>query len=94
MPNAAHLCTIILPWGKYEYVHLPMGIKNAPDIFQEAMLELMQDLEFIHVYLDDILCIMSGDWSTHLKQLDQAFSHLEAAGLKLMQQNNHLVKPN
>ena len=24
-PTAAQLCTIVLPWGKYEYVHLPMG---------------------------------------------------------------------
>ena len=83
MPNAAHLCTIILPWGKYEYVCLPMGIQNALDIFQEAMSELMHDLEFIHVYLDDLLCITTRDWSTHLKQLDQVFSHLEVAGLKV-----------
>ena len=47
MPNASCLCMIVLPWGKYEYVHLPMGIQNAPDIFQEAMSELMHDLEFI-----------------------------------------------
>ena len=44
MPHASHLCTVVLPWGKYEYVHLPMGIKNAPDIFQEVMSELMHDL--------------------------------------------------
>lgn len=29
------ICTIILPWGKYSYLHLPMGLANAPDIFQE-----------------------------------------------------------
>ena len=43
----------------------------------------MHNLEFIHVYLDDILCITSGDWSTHSKHSDQAFSYLEAAGLKI-----------
>ena len=59
--NAACLCMIILPCRKYKYVCLPMGIKNAPDIFEEAMLELMHDLEFIHVYLDDLLCITSRD---------------------------------
>jgi len=83
MPNVACLYTIILPWEKYEYVCLPMGIQNAPDIFQEAMSELMHNLEFIHVYLDDTLCITTGDWSTHSKQLDQAFSHLKVAGLKV-----------
>ena len=59
--NASQLCTVVLPWKKYEYVHLPIGIKNAPDIFQEAMLELMHKLKFIHVYLDDILCITTRD---------------------------------
>jgi hypothetical protein len=28
------LCTMILSWGKYKYLRLPMGIKNSPDIFQ------------------------------------------------------------
>ena len=29
------LCTIVLPWGKYQYQKLPMGLCNSPDIFQE-----------------------------------------------------------
>ena len=45
-PNSSRLCTIILPWGKYEYLRLPMGLCNSPDIFQEKMSELMQGLEF------------------------------------------------
>ena len=31
------LCTTILPWGKFMYLHLLMGIKTSPDIFQSAM---------------------------------------------------------
>ena len=34
-PNAKCLCTIVLPWGKYEYQHLPMGLCNSPDIFKK-----------------------------------------------------------
>jgi hypothetical protein len=49
------LCTIILPWGKYRYKRLPMGIKNSPDIFQAVINDLLGDLEFVQVYLDDIL---------------------------------------
>ena len=41
------LCTIVLPWGKYEYQALPMGLCNSPDIFQERMSSLMQDLEYV-----------------------------------------------
>ena len=34
-PDSRKLCTIVLPWGKYEYIKLPMGLCNSPDIFQE-----------------------------------------------------------
>ena len=45
-PFSSSLCTVVLPWGKYEYLRLPMGLCNAPDIFQEKMSELMAGLEF------------------------------------------------
>jgi hypothetical protein len=32
--EAQKLCTTILPWGKYQYKRLPMGVKTSPDIFQ------------------------------------------------------------
>ena len=31
-PYASSLCTVVLPWGKYEYLRLPMGLCNSPDI--------------------------------------------------------------
>ena len=43
-PDARKYCTVILPWGKYEYLRLPMGLCNSPDIFQEKMSELMEGL--------------------------------------------------
>jgi hypothetical protein len=36
---------VVLPWGKYEYLRLPMGLCNSPDIFQEKMSELMVGLD-------------------------------------------------
>jgi len=36
-PASRTLCTIVLPWGKYEMQRLPMGLCNSPDIFQEKM---------------------------------------------------------
>ena len=61
-PFSHELCTIVLPWGKYEYLRLLMGLINSPDIFQEKMSTLMDGLEFIRTYLDDCLCLTSGAW--------------------------------
>jgi hypothetical protein len=44
-PDASKICTIILPWRKYSYKRLPMGIAGSPDIFQGQMSELMESLD-------------------------------------------------
>jgi Reverse transcriptase (RNA-dependent DNA polymerase) len=82
-PSSKRLCTIVLPWGKYEYQRLPMGLCNSPDIFQEKMSNLMQGLDFVRAYIDDILAITNGDWYDHLDKLELAFQRLQQAGLKV-----------
>ena len=59
-PDAPKICTIILLWGKYSYLRLPMGVACSPDIFQARMSELMATLELVRTYLDDLLCISKG----------------------------------
>jgi hypothetical protein len=56
-PDASKICNIIFPWGKYSYKRLPMGIAGSPDIFQGKMSELMESLEYVRAYFDDLLCI-------------------------------------
>ncbi len=48
------ISTIIFPWGKYSYKRLSMGIAGSPDIFQWKMSELMESLEFVRAYLDNL----------------------------------------
>jgi hypothetical protein len=55
--DAQKICTIILTWGEYIYLHLLMGITGSPDIFQEKMSSLMENLEYVRVYLDDLIMI-------------------------------------
>jgi len=81
--HASQLCTIVFPWGKYQYLRLPMGIKNAPDIFHEAMSNLMQGLKFVRVYLDDLLCLTKGGWTDHLDKLKMVLQHILDVGLKI-----------
>jgi dihydroorotate dehydrogenase len=47
--DAQRLCTIVSPWymRKYKYKRLPMGIKIAPDVFQNFMSKLVQDMEYV-----------------------------------------------
>ncbi len=82
-PNASRLCTVVLPWGKYEYLRLPMGLCNSPDIFQEKINSLMAGLEFVRAYLDDLLIISKKSFEEHLEHLEQAFTRLSEAGLKV-----------
>ena len=83
-PFSSRLCTIVLPWGKYEYCRLPMGLCISPDVFQEKMSELMAGLEFARAYLDDLLIISTeAGFDKHLEKLEQVLTRLQEAGLKI-----------
>ena len=73
-PNASRLCTVVLPWGKYEYLRLPMGLCKSPDIFQEKMSKLMVGLDFAQAYLNTLLLFTKGNFDEHLVQLEQALT--------------------
>jgi hypothetical protein len=61
----------------------PMGIAGSPDIFQGKMLELMESLEFVRAYLEDILCISKLSLKDHLEKLEEVLRRLRDAGLKV-----------
>ena len=82
-PDAQKICTIVLPWGKYSYLRLPMGITGSPDFFQEKMSSLMQTLSYIKVYLDDLLVITKSTYDDHLEKLKVVLSRLRNVGLRL-----------
>jgi hypothetical protein len=68
--NAQKLCTIVTHFGKYQYLRLPMGISYSPDIFQEKMSDLMQHLNFVRTYLDDLLVISCSTFEDHIEKLE------------------------
>ncbi|GKY94846.1 hypothetical protein MPSEU_000449600 [Mayamaea pseudoterrestris] len=82
-PAASQLCTIVLPWGKYEYCRLPMGVAGSPDIFQEKMSILMEGLDFVRTYLDDLLTITKDSFEDHLSKVEQVLERLSKAGLRV-----------
>ncbi len=78
-PDASKICMVIFPWGKYSYKRLPMGIAGSPDIFQEKMSELMESLEFVRAYIDDLLCISKLSLEDHLDKLEVVLRRLRNA---------------
>ena len=82
-PDAQNYCTIVLPWGKYKYKWLPMGLSGSADIFQEKMSHLMRGLEFVRCYIDDVLITTSSDFKDHLNKLELCLDQVEKAGLKI-----------
>jgi hypothetical protein len=73
-PFSKYLCTIVMPYGKYEYQHLLVGLCNSPDIFQEHMYEIFSDLEYVHVYIDNLLVMSCSTFKEHLQRFKLVFS--------------------
>jgi hypothetical protein len=60
-----------------------MGFAGSSDIFQAEMGNLMATLEYLRVYIDDLLVINKGSLDDHLDKLKQVFIKLRDAGLKI-----------
>ena len=86
------LCTIVLPWGKYQYQKLPMGLCNSPDIFQQKMNELFVGLDNVRAYIDDLLILSTKSFDKHLEDLDKVFYRLKQAGLKVNAKKSFFAK--
>ena len=50
-----HLTCMSTPIGVYCWKVMPMGLKNAPAIFQRLMEYILQDVEYADPYIDDII---------------------------------------
>ena len=78
VPKTA-ICT---PFGLFEFLRMPFGLKNAGQTFQRMMDDILGDLDYCFIYMDDLL-IASPDEATHVLHLREVLSRLQAAGLVL-----------
>ena len=53
------------------------------DIFQAEMMDLMEALEYVRAYIDDLLVITRGTLEDHLEKLREVLRRLREAGLKV-----------
>uniref|UniRef100_A0A669CLV2 Gypsy retrotransposon integrase-like protein 1 n=1 Tax=Oreochromis niloticus TaxID=8128 RepID=A0A669CLV2_ORENI len=71
---------VITPFGLFEFLRMPFGLKGAAQTFQRLMDSVLRGLPFVFVYLDDIL-VASCSASQHESHLRQVFQRLAAHGL-------------
>ena len=48
-----------------------MGVAGSLEIFQEKMMGLMSDLEYVRSYIDDLLIILKDLFKDHLTKLEK-----------------------
>ncbi len=70
------------PDGHYEFTRLPFGLKNAPAEFSRIMFMILGDLQFIEIYIDDII-IHSEDMISHVEHVMEVLKRIKEANLKL-----------
>ena len=64
---------ITTPFGTFEFLRLPFGLKNAGQTFQHMMDEILSDLDYLFVYMDDVLVASRSMEGTH-RTLSRALS--------------------
>ena len=76
---------ITMPFGLFEFVRMPFGLKNAAQAFQRMMDSVTQNLPGIFVYLDDVLVAFRSE-EQHEQHLQGLFQVLSKFGLVINQQ--------
>ena len=72
---------IATPFGLFEFVQMPFGLRNAAQTFQRFIDQVLRELPFSFAYLDDIL--MASHDAEHLDHLCQVFTCLQEHGLQI-----------
>jgi hypothetical protein len=73
---------VITPFGLFEFLRMPFGLKNAGMTFQRMMDRLFFDVPCVFIYLDDLL-VASSSVEEHRLHLRSVLQKLQDNGLVL-----------
>lgn len=73
---------VTTPFGLFEFLRLPFGLKNAGQSFQRFIHSVLRDHKYAFSYIDDVL-IASPDPATHKQHLDAVLAALARYNLRL-----------
>ena len=78
------LVTINTHQGLYRYTRLPFGVSSAPALFQRTMDNILQGLDKVVCFIDDIL-ITGKDDADHFAKLEEVLKRLDKNGITIKQ---------
>ena len=79
-PDDIAKTAIITPFGLFEFLRMPFGLRNAAQTFQRFLDNALRGLPFVFCYIDDIL-ISSANVEEHERHLHEVFQRCAQAGL-------------
>ena len=79
--HSKKLVTINTHKGLYSYNRLPFGVASAPAIFQRTMETILQGVDGVACYLDDLIITGRSD-KEHLDYLEEVLQRLLKSGVK------------
>ena len=71
--------------GLYRCTRLPFGVASAPALFQKLMDSVLQGIQHVICYIDNIL-VTSSSGEEHLRNLATVFKRLQDHGFRLKQE--------
>ena len=71
---------VITPFGLFEFLRMPFGLRNAAQTFQRFINDVTRGLEGVFAYIDDIL-VASASEADHARHLRALFGRLQEAGV-------------
>ena len=81
-PDDIEKTDITIPFGLFEFLRMPFGLRNASKTFQQFINEVTKGLPDVFAYADDIL-VSSNNLVDHINALTELFTRLEKFGLQV-----------
>ena len=79
-PEDVPKTAVITPFGQFEFLRMPFGLRNAAQTFQHFIDTVLHGLDFVCAYIDDLL-IASSSLEDHYKHLETVFHRLDEYGV-------------
>lgn len=92
-PDDIHKTAFNVEHGHFEFLRMPMGLKNSPSTFQRVMDNVLRGLQNVIclVYLDDII-VFSTSLQEHITNLEKVFLRLRESNFKIQMDKSEFLK--